>query len=132
MNTQLPLPPLLPQPHRAGPVESWLSRLLTIGVLTAAAVSLLGGILYLWSEGHGRTSLADFRGQPEPLTQPLSIIQGAAQLDPKSLMQLGVMLLILTPVARVAFALVLFALTRDRLYVLISFIVLATLIVALA
>jgi uncharacterized membrane protein len=48
--------------------------------------------------------------------------------DPATIIQLGVLLLIATPVARVAFALVAFAIERDRLYVAVSATVLAVLL----
>ena len=53
---------------------------------------------------------------------------GLATADPATIIQFGVMLLIATPVARVAFALVAFAIERDRLYVAVSLIVLAVLL----
>jgi uncharacterized membrane protein len=54
--------------------------------------------------------------------------QGIATGDPATIIQLGILLLIATPVARVAFALVAFAIERDRLYVAVSLIVLAVLL----
>lgn len=51
--------------------------------------------------------------------------------DPAALIQLGVLLLIATPVARVVFAVVGFALERDRLYVAVSVAVLAILAASL-
>ena len=46
-------------------------------------------------------------------------------------MQFGLLLLIATPVARVAMAVVGFALERDRLYVVVSLIVLTVLLLSL-
>jgi len=51
--------------------------------------------------------------------------------DPAALIQLGVLLLVATPVARVVFAVVGFALERDRLYVVVSVAVLAILAASL-
>jgi uncharacterized membrane protein len=50
----------------------------------------------------------------------------------RGIIQLGLLLLIATPVARVAFSVVAFALERDRLYVGITLIVLAVLAFSLA
>jgi len=47
------------------------------------------------------------------------------------LIQLGLLLLIATPVARVAFSVVAFAMQRDRLYVAVALIVLAVLMYSL-
>ena len=48
-----------------------------------------------------------------------------------SIVQLGVVLLIATPIARVAFTLVAFAIQRDRTYVIITLIVLGLLLYGL-
>jgi uncharacterized membrane protein len=47
------------------------------------------------------------------------------------LIQLGLLLLIATPVARVAFSAAAFAMQRDRLYVVVALIVLAVLMYSL-
>ena len=55
------------------------------------------------------------------------IVANACQLRGRGLIQLGLLLLIATPVLRVVIAAVAFALQRDRLYVAVSLIVLASL-----
>jgi uncharacterized membrane protein len=50
----------------------------------------------------------------------------------RGLIQLGLLLLIATPLARVAFSVVAFALEGDRLYVVVALIVLAVLVCSLA
>jgi uncharacterized membrane protein len=47
-------------------------------------------------------------------------------------MQLGLLLLIATPVARVAFSLAAFAVQRDRLYVVVTLVVLGVLTFSMA
>ena len=47
------------------------------------------------------------------------------------MIQLGLLVLIATPIARVAFSLVAFALQRDRIYVIVTLIVLAVLLYSL-
>ncbi|MBV9155052.1 MAG: DUF1634 domain-containing protein, partial [Acidobacteriaceae bacterium] len=59
------------------------------------------------------------------------IIKGAFAVRARSIIQLGILLLIATPIARVAFSLVGFALGRDRTYVVITAIVLTVLLVSL-
>jgi Predicted membrane protein len=51
--------------------------------------------------------------------------------DPTAVIQLGAILLIATPIARVVFAVVGFALERDRFYVVVSLTVLAVLLASL-
>jgi uncharacterized membrane protein len=59
------------------------------------------------------------------------IIAGALALRARSIIQLGVLLLVATPIARVAFSILGFTLERDRLYVVITSIVLGILLYSL-
>jgi uncharacterized membrane protein len=105
-------------------VEQLVGNLLRIGVLAAALVALLGGIVYLFRHG---TSVADyraFRGQPEVLSSLGGIVTGALALQSEAIVQLGIVLLIATPIARVFLTLVTFAVRRDWMYVVVSAIVL--------
>ena len=59
------------------------------------------------------------------------IVHGAMELRPLELIQFGLLLLIATPVARVMFSVLGFALERDWMYVVITLLVLALLIYTL-
>ena len=87
-------------------MDELIGYLLRSGVLTAAAVVAAGGAWYLVS------------GDPS----------GPAA----KLIWVGLLILVATPVARVIFSLVAFAIQRDRAYVVITFIVLAVLVYSLA
>ena len=108
-------------------VEQMVGNLLRIGVLIAAAVALLGGIAFMIHHGALIPDHSTFRGQPEMLSTLSGVISGALALQPAAIVQLGVVLLIATPVARVLLTLIAFALQRDWMYVLISGIVLVLL-----
>ena len=108
-------------------VEQLLGNLLRWGVLVAGAIVALGGALFLSRHGMERPDYHVFRGEPPDLTSVRGILAGALALDPRAVVQLGVLALIATPILRVAFSLVAFLLQRDRLYVLITSIVLALL-----
>ncbi|MDQ2773857.1 MAG: DUF1634 domain-containing protein, partial [Acidobacteriota bacterium] len=56
---------------------------------------------------------------------------GAVHLRARSIIQFGILLLIATPILRVAFSLVGFAMERDKAYVLITTVVLAILLYSL-
>ncbi|MDR3739140.1 MAG: DUF1634 domain-containing protein [Terracidiphilus sp.] len=112
-------------------LESMIGNLLRIGVLSAAALVLLGGVIYLAGHGSQPVSYRTFVAGPEKLRSLGGIVHSAMQFDSGGLMQFGLLLLIATPVARVAFAAVGFQLERDRLYVAISLIVLAVLVFSL-
>jgi uncharacterized membrane protein len=112
-------------------VEQLIGRLLQFGVLLAAAVVLLGAILLLVQHGTSAVSYRTFVVGPDELRSMSGIVRGAFAMDSRAIIQLGLLLLIATPVARVAFTLVAFALQRDRVYVLITAIVLALLLYGL-
>lgn len=109
-------------------VETIVGNLLRAGVLLSAAVVLAGGILYLIHYGSGAPDYKVFRGEPEELKGLTGIVKGALSLKRRGLIQLGLLLLIATPVARVIFAVIAFALQRDVTYVIISLIVLGALV----
>lgn len=110
----------------------WIGNLLRVGVGTAAAVVLLGGVLYLARHGAETPSYRVFQGEPTQFRTVGGIFGAAHHLGGRGIIQLGLLLLIATPIARVAFAAVGFAMERDRTYVLVSLIVLATLLFSLA
>lgn len=112
-------------------VEQLIGRLLQFGVLLAAVVVLFGGVLLLMQYGGAPVSHRTFVVGPAELRSIGGIIHGAIALDSKAIVQLGLVLLIATPVARVAFTLVAFILQRDRAYIAITSLVLALLLYGL-
>jgi uncharacterized membrane protein len=123
------LDPTIPPPDPR--LQQVVGSLLRFGVLLAAAVVLAGGVAYL--AGHGGTipDYRVFRGQPANLRSLVGIVRSAFALDARGVMQLGLVLLVATPIARVAIAAVAFAFERDRTYVLVALLVLALLLKSL-
>ena len=113
-------------------VQQAIGSVLRIGVVLAAAVTAFGGALLLVQHGSGPVEQTTFHGVPAVLQSIGGIIHGAMAFNGAAIAQLGLLLLIATPVARVAFTLVAFAIQRDRTYVVITSIVLALLVYALA
>ena len=93
------------------------------GVILSAAVIMLG--LLLLPTQPGGLSVHRLLNFPETLAQ---VGQGLLILRPQAVIALGLLLLIATPVMRVAVSIFTFAFERDRLYVVISTIVLAILL----
>jgi len=112
-------------------VDEIIGNLLRCGVILSALVVAAGGIWYLIQFGGSRPSYQVFRGEPEYLRHIQGIVGGAAGFHCRRLMQLGLILLIATPVARVAFSVAAFALQKDRQYVVITLIVLGVLLLSL-
>ena len=98
-------------------VEQAVGRLLQTGVLLSSAIVLIGGILYLMQHGGGLANYGTFNASGDALRAIWPVLQGAAHLDGRSVIELGLLVLIATPVARVAFAVVAFWLQRDHIYV---------------
>ena len=112
-------------------VEELIGTLLRVGVTLAAAVVLFGGTVYLVRHGLAAPQYHVFVGEPTDLRRLSGIVKDALAFRARGLIQLGLLLLIATPIARVAFSVAAFALQGDRLYVVVTLIVLAVLIYSL-
>jgi uncharacterized membrane protein len=72
-------------------------------------VSLCGGLLSLVHHRREPADYVAFRGVPAQLRSIRGVFAGAVALDARSVIQLGLLILVATPVARVALALAGFA-----------------------
>jgi len=118
--------PLSPEwnDHR---IELVIGNLLRAGVLLSATVVILGGIVFLARHGHNIADYRTFRGNLSTLRTLAGIFHGTHNLSGSAIIQLGLLLLIATPIARVIFSAVAFARERDFLYVAFTLAVLAVL-----
>ena len=123
--------PFQPQPWRDRRIEIILGNLLRTGVLISAAVVLLGACIYLSRHAHEPADYRVFRGEPSEYRTIPGVIQSVINGRGQGLIQLGLLLLIATPIARVALSVVGFAIERDRMYVAFTLIVLAILLYSL-
>ena len=113
-------------------MELAMGRLLRAGVVLAAAVVILGGVMHLWqSKGATPQEYHVFHGTAKALRHPGTILQGVAHGDGTSVIQLGLLLLVATPVARVIFAVAGFLVERDWMYTVVSAVVLGILVYGL-
>jgi uncharacterized membrane protein len=112
-------------------VETIVGNLLRTGVLVAAAIVLCGGLIYVARHGAATPDYRLFRGEPTDLCSPPGIVADAFQGNSRGIIQLGFLVLIATPVLRVAACSIAFACQRDRLYVVVSLIVLVLLLYSL-
>ena len=106
-------------------IESVMGSLLITGVIISGAVVLFGGIVYLFQMGSSLPHYKTFRGEPTDLRSVKQTLNGVMHFDSLAIVQLGLLLLIATPIARVIFSVIGFLAEKDYLYVLISLIVLA-------
>ncbi|MCC6341434.1 MAG: DUF1634 domain-containing protein [Bryobacterales bacterium] len=112
-------------------LEMRLGALLRLGVALAAAVVLSGGVLYLSRHGMDHPAYHTFHSGPSSLRTLPGILEGALHLREREVIQFGLVLLIATPIARVAFSIFAFCHERDWMYAGISAIVLALLLYGL-
>jgi len=112
-------------------VEAIVGNLLRLGVCLAAGVVLLGGVHYLLHHGSAAPDYHVFRGEPAYLRGLGGIWRDARGLHSRGVIQLGLLLLIATPMARVAFSVFAFLRQRDWMYVVVTLIVLAVLLYSL-
>ena len=101
-------------------VAVWLGRILRVGVAVAASIITCGGAAYLWRRGAAPTDYQTFRGEPASFRTVHGILSSAGSGSGRGLIQLGLLVLIVTPIARVAASIVGFAHERDWLYVAIT------------
>ena len=108
-------------------VEIFIGNLLRTGVIVAATLVILGGFVHLFRRGLVLPDYKTFQGEPEELRHVGGIIKNAFSFHGRGLIQLGLLALIATPIARVVLSLFVFLRQRDRMYVLVTCIVLVVL-----
>ena len=109
-------------------LEQVVGSILRYGVTLAAAVVLFGGCVYLVRHGAETPRYGAFLGEPADLRTFAGIVQDTLAFRGRGIIQLGLLLLIATPMARVAFSLLAFALQRDRVYAIVTLVVLGALL----
>ena len=112
-------------------IENVVGRLLQTGVMLAATVVTIGAIIYLARHATEPVGYGVFHGEPAEYRTIGGILHGVATFRGRGFIQFGLLLLIATPVARVAFSVWGFAEEKDKMYVGITLFVLAVLLYSL-
>jgi len=113
-------------------LERIISRLLIAGVILSAAVVLLGGACHLARHGYETADYHVFHAVPQEYRSLGGAIHSIGPSNCTAVIELGLLLLIATPIARVAFSLAGFAFEHDWTYVAMTSVVLAVLIYSVA
>jgi Predicted membrane protein len=108
-----------------------MGTLLLVGVLASAFFVVLGGILFLIQHPFESADYSTFKGEPARLRNVHNIVMDAINFRSRAVIQLGLLLLIATPVVRVIFSLIGFLFEKDWIYVIITFVVLIILFISL-
>ncbi len=106
-------------------LELLLSNILKYGVLIASAIVLLGGILYLIRHGFEPADYHIFRGTPSEFRSVEGVINAILAGSRRGIIQLGLLVLIATPILRVVISLLAFIWRRDLIYIIVTSLVLA-------
>ena len=112
-------------------MDEMIGRLLQAGVILAAAFVLAGGAVYLARHRTPVTDYGVFQGEPQELRTVSGIFHEALALRGRGFIQFGLLILIATPIARVAFSVAAFLYQRDWTYVVVTLIVLGLLVYSL-
>jgi uncharacterized membrane protein len=112
-------------------LDGVVAKILQVGVVIAASVVLLGGVVFLVHHGGETFGFRTFKGEPADLCSVSGILKGALSFSGRGMIQLGLLLLVATPVVRVFFLMFAFAARKDKTYVIITLIVLANLLLGL-
>ncbi|HTR30666.1 MAG TPA: DUF1634 domain-containing protein [Puia sp.] len=109
-------------------LEKIIGRLLQVGVLLSSLVVLSGGIVYLIRHGGQVPAFSTFHGEPDKMKDPVPMWKAILHGEGRPLIAFGLLLLILTPIARIIFSVAGYLMEKDYLYVGITLFVLAVIL----
>jgi len=109
-------------------IIGWILRM---GVIVSMAIVIIGGIIFLFRHGQSINDYKDFRKVPPFIDSVKGIFEGVLYGKGQAIIQLGVIVLISTPILRVLFAVIAFFLEKDRLYTCISLLVLLIIVASM-
>jgi uncharacterized membrane protein len=113
-------------------IDVVISLVLRVGVAISSLTVLAGGLIYLIRHEAAAPNYHIFMGEPSQLRSVPGVVRAAATLSGRGIIQLGLLILIATPIMRVAFTVVSFLIQKDRVYVGVTLIVLSVLLFSLA
>ncbi|XOD69003.1 MAG: DUF1634 domain-containing protein [Flavobacteriales bacterium AspAUS03] len=108
-----------------------IGLILRWGVLLSLIITVIGEFVLLSTQAGVSVGYDVFQGQVDGLTSFSAVMHGLMQFKGKALTQLGILFLLATPILRIVFSCVAFFLERDRIYVLISTIVLLLILLSI-
>jgi len=112
-------------------MDELMAFLLRGGVILAASIVFAGGVVYLARHPFPVINYHVFQGEPQNLRTVSGIFSEAKAFHGRGLIQLGLLVLIATPIARVTFSVFAFIYERDWKYVVFTLIVLGLLLYSL-
>lgn len=109
-----------------------IGNIMRWGVIISLSVTFLGGVMYLFQHPVETVNFKEFTEQDYAVTEILmNTWSGLLDFKGEALIMLGILLLFSTPVIRVLFSLLGFIIEKDRLYIVITLIVLAIIFISI-
>jgi uncharacterized membrane protein len=106
--------------------RNFIAALLRWGVVLSALVTTVGGIGFLWQHaGQQVPDYSMYKGTLLAYRTIHKVTDGVMMADWLSVIQVGVLMLIATPVARILFSLITFIKEKDFAFIAITILVLA-------
>lgn len=105
-------------------MQAAIGWVLRIGVIVSITVVLFGGAIFLYRHGRSVADYSVFKGIPPFVQHAKSLVAGALALKGQAIIQIGIILLIATPIVRVICSAIGFVIEKDYLYVGVSILVL--------
>lgn len=112
-------------------MQAIIGWILRGGVLVSVILVFIGGVFFLYRHGQSVPDYKTFKGIPVFIHNFGGIINGVITLKGQAIIQLGIILLIATPVIRVAFSAIGFLLEKDYLYTFFTLIVLLIIVASM-
>jgi uncharacterized membrane protein len=112
-------------------IQLLIGQVLRAGTVLSVAIVVFGGILYLYRHGHTVANYRTFIGIPDFVQHFPGIFYHAFDLKGQAIIQIGIILLIATPIMRVICSAIGFLLEKDYLYTGISILVLAIIFISM-
>ena len=112
-------------------IQQLIGKQLRLGVILSSAIVFIGGMIYLSRHGHELPAYGAFIGVREGLNNLPGIWDGVLNNRGMNIIQLGVVLLIATPIIRIAFSVIAFLVEKDYLYVGITLLVLGIILLSM-
>ena len=101
-----------------------IGRVLRAGMVLSISVVFFGGVFYIVRHGYSIADYRKFKGIPEFVQYASGIFHGLLSFKGQAIIQLGILMLIATPILRIIFSAIGFVLEKDYLYFFISLLVL--------
>ncbi|MCW3463130.1 DUF1634 domain-containing protein [Chitinophaga nivalis] len=109
-------------------IQQLIGQQLRVGVISSSIIVFIGGLIYLYRHGHELPQYHEFTGVREGLDNLPGIWRGVLANQGRDIIQLGIVLLVATPILRIVFSVISFLLEKDYLYVVITLIVLSVML----